>query len=74
MISPMSPRIRLRMQRVMRVVGCDALDDEVSGGAMAVMVGEVLVVGGEDGVNIVLDVGMVRVVELLVEVVVTLAS
>jgi hypothetical protein len=52
----MSPRIRLRMHKVMRVVGCDELDDEVSGGAITVTVGDVLAVGVEGNVDMVLNI------------------
>ena len=75
MVRPTSPRIRLRMQRMMRVVGCDELDIEVSGGVMAVAVRVVVVVTAEEDLNAVLDVGMVKRIELLLEVaVVTLVK
>jgi hypothetical protein len=39
MMSPMSPSIRLRMQRMTSVAGCDELVVDVLGGAMATAVG-----------------------------------
>jgi hypothetical protein len=57
MMSPMSPRIRLRMQRVMSVVGCDELVVDVLGGAMAtaVAVGVVVIVTAITDENVLLE-------------------
>jgi hypothetical protein len=83
MMSPMSPRIRLRMQRVMSVVGCDELVVDVLGGAMATAVGAGVAVIVTDitdenalleDVNALLDDETLRWVELLVGIVVMLVD
>jgi hypothetical protein len=79
----MSPRIRLRMQRVMSVVGCDELVVGVLGGAMATAVGAGVAVVVTDitdenalleDVNELLDNETVRWVELLVGIAVMLVD